>query len=309
MIDITLLGTAALMPLPERALSAALLTCRGRSVLFDCGEGTQSAARKAGVSLMKTDLIALTHYHGDHTFGLPGLMQTMHCLGRTQPLYLTGPAGLAEAMAPILDLTGETAYEVRLLEIPPEGIRLHHLACGWPQEAVLSAFPTMHRVVSRGYVFSLPRAGRFLPEKAMALGVPQQFWGILQKGQPVCAEGKAVFPAQVLGPPRKGLRVVFSGDTAMCDSLTEVAAGADLLIADATYGENEQASVAEGYGHMNFAQAARTAAAAGVKELWLTHYSQMIADPESYFANASQIFEHTVCGRDGLHKTLCFENV
>ena len=306
MIDITLLGTAALLPLPERALSAAVLTCRGHSVLFDCGEGTQSAARKAGVSLMKADLIALTHYHGDHTFGLPGLMQTMHCLGRTRPLFITGPAGLKEAMAPILQLTGETSFEICLLELPPDGLRLCDSAHGWPEEALLSAFPTAHRVISQGYVFSLPRAGRFLPERAQALGVPQSLWCELQKGRAVMTQSGEVAPAQVLGPPRKGLKVVFSGDTGMCETLTEAAFGADLLIADATYGENEQAALAEGYGHMNFAQAAESAKAARVRELWLTHYSQMISSPAAYLANAASIFENTVCGADGMHKTLRF---
>ena len=105
MIEVTLIGTAATMPLPGRALSAAMLSCAGRSILLDCGEGTQSAAVSAGVSCMKTDLIALTHYHGDHIFGLPGLMQSMSCLGRTQPLFITGPEGLETAMAPILALS------------------------------------------------------------------------------------------------------------------------------------------------------------------------------------------------------------
>jgi ribonuclease Z len=142
MIDITLLGTSALVPLPDRALTAAVLTCNGRSILFDCGEGTQTAARKAGVSLMKADMIALTHYNGDHIFGLPGLLQTMCCLGRTETLYLTGPAGLQDELAPILKLTGWTCYEIVLTELPPEGLSMETLANGWPTEAKLTAFAT-----------------------------------------------------------------------------------------------------------------------------------------------------------------------
>ena len=118
MIDVTLLGTSALLPLPDRALTSALLTLNGRSILFDCGEGTQSAARKAGVSLMKTDLIALTHYHGDHIFGLPGLLQTMGVMERAEPLFITGPEGVREELAPILKLAGPTGYEIRLIELP-----------------------------------------------------------------------------------------------------------------------------------------------------------------------------------------------
>ena len=121
MIDVALIGTAALVPIPERALTAALLSCAGRSILLDCGEGTQTAARKAGVSLMSTDVIALTHYHGDHIFGLPGLLQTMCCMGRTDPLTILGPEGIQEELAPIVKLAGWLSYPLSLQELPPEG--------------------------------------------------------------------------------------------------------------------------------------------------------------------------------------------
>lgn len=166
MIDITLLGTAALMPLPDRALTAALLTCGGHSVLFDCGEGTQAAERRHDVSLMKADMIALTHFHGDHVFGMPGLLETMCVMGRTETLYITGPEGLREELAPILKLVGWTSYAIELIELPPEGLRLETLVKGWPHEAVLRAFRTEHRVASQGYCFTLGRAGKFMPQKA-----------------------------------------------------------------------------------------------------------------------------------------------
>ena len=184
MIDITLLGTSALVPLPDRALTAVALTCGGHTILFDCGEGTQAAARKADVSLMKTDIIALTHYHGDHVFGLPGLLQTMFCLGRTEPLYITGPVGLEEELAPILKLAGWTSYEIILFRLPDGGLRLEELGKGWPSEARLTSFKTEHRVPSQGYCFTLSRAGKFLPEKAKALGVPMLRWAITYSPQP-----------------------------------------------------------------------------------------------------------------------------
>ncbi|MBO4400742.1 MAG: ribonuclease Z [Selenomonadaceae bacterium] len=308
MIDITLIGTSALMPIPQRALTAVLLTCGGHSILFDCGEGTQTAARKEGISLMRTDIIALTHYHGDHIFGLPGLLQTMTNTEREEPLYIIGPAGLEEAMKPILKLAYFTPYEINLLEIPAEGVRLAELIPGWAYEAKLSAFKTEHRVSSQGYVFTLSRAGKFQPEKAKALGVPINQWGVLQKGQCVEVDGKIILPEQVLGEPRKGLKFVFTGDTAMCETLTEAAEGADLLISEATYGVLEQAPHAVEHGrHMIFSQAAEVAKAAGVKELWLTHYSQMIVDPQEYLPNATAIFPNTICGRDGMSTTLKFE--
>ena len=308
MMNITLLGTAALAPIPNRPLTAAVLSCAGRTILFDCGEGTQTAARAAGVSLMKADLIALTHYHGDHIFGLPGLMQTMNIMGRTDPLTITGPQGLREAMAPILQLAGWTMYEIRLMAMPAEGLRLRDLDRAWPAEACLRAFPTEHRVPSQGYCFTLDRAGKFLPEKARALNVPTQQWRLLQKGQRVQVEDRVVLPEQVLGAPRRGLKFVFSGDTTPCASLTEAARGADLLICEATYGENDQAALAIDHGHMNFAQAARTAAEAGASRLWLTHYSQMIEDPAEYLPNAAAICPDAVCGEPGMSALLKFED-
>lgn len=308
MLDITLLGTAALMPIPERALTAATLTCAGRTILFDCGEGTQTAARRAGVSLMKADVIALTHYHGDHVFGLPGLMQTMEVFGRTQPLTLVGPGGLEAAMRPILELVGHTGYPVRLATLPEDGLKLGALARGWPEAARLTAFPTAHRVPSQGYCFTLDRAGKFLPDRARALGVPVNGWSLLQKGQRLQLEdGRVVGPEEVLGAPRKGLKFVFTGDTAPCDSLVEAAKEADLMICEATYGEDEQAQLAGEHGHMVFAQAAEIARRAGVRRLWLAHYSQMIEDPPAYLSNATALFENTVCGEDGLSVTLRFE--
>ncbi len=306
MIDITLLGTAALFPIPNRALTAAVLFCGGHSILFDCGEGTQTAARKAGVSLMKTDIIALTHYHGDHIFGLPGLLQTMNSMERAETLYITGPEGLQEALEPILKLTGWTAYEIKLMEIPPQGIRLCELISGWEYEAKFLTFKTEHRVSSQGYCFKLGRAGKFMPEKARALNIPVQMWSVLQKGQIVQVGDETILPEQVLGEPRKGLKFIFTGDTAPCDSIIDAAKDADLMICEATYGENEQAQTAIEYGHMNFAQAAETAKNANVAQLWLAHYSQMIENPQQYLPNATAIFENTICGQDGMSTTLKF---
>ena len=306
MLDVTLLGTAALMPIPDRALTAATITCEGRTILFDCGEGTQAAARRAGVSLLKADVIALTHYHGDHIFGLPGLMQTQEVFGRIQPLTIVGPVGIVAALRPIMELVGHTGYPVRLMELPPEGVRMCDLALGWPEAARLSPFPTEHRVPSQGYGFTLGRAGKFMPERAKALGVPVKLWSQLQKGQSVQVGGITVRPEDVLGAPRKGLKVVFTGDTALCDSLVSAAAGADLMICEATYGDNNHAQLAAEYGHMVFAQAAEAARRAGVKRLWLTHYSQVVEDPQIYRPNATAIFENAVCGVDGMSTTLRF---
>ncbi len=306
MIDIVLIGTSALLPLPERALTAAVLICAGHSILFDCGEGTQSAARKAGVSLMKTDMIALTHYHGDHTFGLPGLMQTMGIMGRKEPLILTGPSGLTEAMKPILHLAEGLPFEVFLMELPKEGVFLREVCPGWPDRAYLQAYPTHHRVTSQCYTFTLGRSGRFQPEKAKRLGLPVFMWKNLQKGENVTWNGKTFLPSQVMTEDRKGLKFVFSGDTAPCPGLIEGARDADLMICEATYGEDDQQDLAAEYGHMTFSQAADTAREANVKQLWLAHFSQRITDPSLFLSLAQKIFPQTVCGEDGMKTTLRF---
>ena len=307
MLTITLLGTAATMPLPDRALTAAVAECGGHSLLLDCGEGTQTAARRAGVNLMKLDAICLTHYHGDHIFGLPGLLQTLGCQGRTRPLTLYGPKGLGEVWAALRVLTGPLPYPV-CPEVLDATAALWARFGGWPQGAKLTPVPTRHRVTSQGYRLDLPRAGRFSPEKARALGVPVQQWKMLQQGQSVAlADGSIAAPESVLGPARQGLSFLFSGDTAPCAALEQAAAGVDLLLCDATYALPEQAAQAKQYGHSTFGQSAALAAKAGAKRLWLVHYSPMITDPEEELAQAQSLFPGAECGFDGKSIALQYE--
>ena len=158
-----------------------------------------------------------------------------------------------------------------------------------------------------GYRLELPRAGRFDPARARALGVPVQQWKLLQQGQSVLVKGRTVAPAEVLGAPRRGLSMVFSGDTAPCAALEQAAQGADLLICDATYALPEQEAQAAQWGHSTFGQSAAVAARAGAHRLWLTHYSPMITDPEAYLPQAQSIFPAAVCGTDGMQITLQYE--
>lgn len=250
MIDVTLLGSGATMPTPERGVSAAVLRCSGRCILFDCGEGTQVALRREKFSPVKIDLIALSHYHGDHIFGLPGLLQTMSCLRRTEPLTITGPEGLEEALSPVLRLAAVEDYEIRLLPVPrPGGFVMKNLCPAWPEGAHCEAFPTMHRVPSQGYVFSLTRPPKFDLVKAEGLGIPlrcrKQIIAhpaepIKWDGMTLYRDGEPVLGSMLLGEPRRGLRLVFSGDTQACPSLEQAAVDADLLICDATYGDDSQ---------------------------------------------------------------------
>ena len=301
MLTITLLGTAATMPLPDRALTAAVAECGGHALLFDCGEGTQAAARRAGVNLMKLDAICLTHYHGDHIFGLPGLLQTLGCQGRVRPLTIYGPEGMGDIWPALRTLAGPLPYPVKAEQVMgTEPISLNALSDRWPAGAALTPIRTRHRVPSRGYRLDLPRAGRFAPEKARKLGVPVPQWKLLQRGESVTLEnGQTIGPEAVLGPARRGLRFVFSGDTAPCAALEQAAEKADLFICDATYPDNEQEDQAKQWGHSTFAQGAKIARDAGVRRFWLAHYSPMITDPEEALPRAQAIFPAAECGFDG----------
>lgn len=298
MINICLLGSSAMMPIPGRALTSAVLSCGGHTILFDCGEGTQCAARQAGVSLMKTELIALTHYHGDHIFGIPGMLQSFGVMGRTDPLYITGPAGISEALAPIFRLSGPLPYEVRLFEFPEGGIRLE----SWSGSMLLKNFRTNHRVESCGYRFELSRPGKFMVEKAEGLGIPKECWCRLQRGESV-----GVFmPEMVLGEERRGLSVVFTGDTSPSEEIIRSSIDADLMMCEATFPDSDAESAAE-YGHCTVSQAASMASAAGAKRLWLVHFSQSIKQPEELLDEIKKIYPDAECGTDGKKITLKFE--
>jgi len=310
MLTVTLLGTAATRPLPDRALSAAVFSANGRHILLDCGEGTQLALHRHRISPMKIDLIALTHYHGDHILGLPGLLQTMDTMGRRAPLYITGPeAGREAVLSAILTLAGELGYDVCYRAIPADGFRLNTLDPRWPPEATLTAFPTEHRIASQGYRLQLDRMRPLDQVKAVALEIPRHAWRTLQCGKPVILGDQTFFPDDVCGPPRRGLSVVFTGDTAPSPRVQAAALAADLLIMDATYPDDAYAEKAALYGHSTFAQAALLAQQAGVQRLWLTHYSAMIAEPEDALPAARTVFPLAECGTDGKSITLTFREL
>lgn len=304
MLTVTLIGCGATMPMPDRATAACAVQYRGKTILLDCGEGTQAAARKAGISLVKIETICLTHYHGDHIFGLPGLLQTMASQGRTEPVYLMGPAeGYTETISLLLALAGTLPFDIirrpMKMEMDTEelwdGLRIESCALH-------------HRVPCVGYQFVLPRAGKFSAEQAAALGVPCNQWGALQKGNAVTlADGSVVQPEQVVGPARKGLKVVYATDTASFPALSQFCADADLLICDATYAGEDELEKAQLYGHGTFAACGRLAVDSGAKRLWLTHYGGALTDPQAELYRAQALFPAAEAGFDGKCLQLTFE--
>ena len=297
MMTVTLLGTGGTQPLPDRALAAACVTVGGSTTLMDCGEGTQTAARRWGVSPFKMDAILLTHYHGDHVFGLPGLWQTMAAQGRTAPLVMAGPPGLTHLVRALYAVAGPLPFELRLKEL--EDCRGVFEVPTGPVEA----FPLKHRVPCCGYALTLPRAGRFDPARARAAGIPLRYWSVLQSGTPV----GGFFPEQVLGPPRRGLKVVYATDTRPCTALRRAAQDADLLLMDSTYAGDDDLPKAKLYGHSTCRETGALAAESGVRRLWLTHYSAAVTDLSPGLAAARERFPATQAGQDGMTLTMHFD--
>lgn len=297
MVTVTLVGCGGTQPLPERALSALAITAGGGTVLIDCGEGTQAACRRHGVNLYRIDAVLLTHYHGDHIFGLPGLWQTMAGLGRTAPLLMAGPPGLGALLHAFLAVAGPLPFDLRAVEL--DGCRgTFEVAPGR-----IEAFPLKHRVDCCGYAYLLPRAGKFDPDRAKAAGIPLAYWSRLQNGETI---GRFT-PDLVLGPPRRGLKIVYGADSRPCAALEQAAHDADLLCMDATYADDADAPKAKLYGHSTCHQAGELAARAGVRRLWLTHYSAAVTDPEAGLAAAQSVFPAAVAGYDGLRTDLFFD--
>ena len=301
MLDLCLLGTGGMMPLPYRWLTSLMLRYNGSSLLIDCGEGTQIAIREKGWSFRPIDIICITHFHGDHISGLPGILLAMSNSDRTEPLTMIGPKGLERVVKALRVIAPELPFEIKFIELtePQQQIRLH----GY----VIDAFKVNHRVTCYGYSISIERAGMFEVDKAKQNDVPMRFWGRLQKGETIESDGRVYFPELVLGPARKGLKVTYTTDTRPTDSIVRNAKDSDLFICEGMYGEKGDVNNAVKYKHMTFEEAGRLAKQAGVKELWLTHYSPALNRPEQYIEDVRQIFQNSYPGKDKKSLELNFE--
>lgn len=301
MIDVILLGTGSMVPLPSRFLSSAMLRVGQSLILLDCGEGTQVAMRLRHWGFRKLDAICLSHMHADHVAGIPGLLHTLANAGKTEPLAIFGPRGTRAVIDGLRSIAPHLPYEVVITELAdgdevdgPGGLRIR-VAEG------------EHRVPVLGYRFERPRAPRFSPERARALGVPVSKWSRLQRGEVVELNGYEIEPSMVLGEARPGVALGFVTDSRPTEGLRDLVRGVDLLISEATFGSDEDAGKAERRGHMTFREAATLARDAEVGHLWLTHFSAGMDDPHSWREHAASVFPEVTVGVAGLEATLAFD--
>lgn len=301
MLDVCLLGTGGMMPLPNRWLTAMLARFNGSSILIDCGEGTQIAIKEKGLTFKPIDVICFTHFHADHVSGLPGLLLTLGNAERTEPLTIIGPKGLERVVNCLRAIAPELPFPIKCIEItePTKSFEMN----GY----IIDAFRVNHNVTCYGYTIRIKRAGKFDIEKAKLNEVPQKMWSKLQKGALIQEDGKTYTQDMILGPERKGIKLTYCTDTRPVPQIIENAKDADLFICEGMYGEPGKEAKAVEYKHMTFYEAAELAKKANVKEMWLTHYSPSLVHPEEYAENVKKIFPNTKISKDGRMKTLEFE--
>ncbi|MEM0239893.1 MAG: ribonuclease Z [Candidatus Nezhaarchaeales archaeon] len=287
------LGTSASIPTKNRALPSIMILRNGEQLIFDCGEGVQRQMLMAGIGLRKNLRIFVSHMHADHVLGLAGILMSLSLTGRQEPLEIYGPSKLSsfiESMEKLFNFA------------PSFDIILHKVSDGVAYQGKgfrVIAFKVRHIEESYGYALVEDlRPGKFDPRKAEELGVPKgPLWKALQEGKSVRINGREVKPEDVMGPPRRGLKIVYSGDTAPMREMIDISRDADLLIHEATFDDALQ-EMAINELHTTAGQAATIAREAGVKKLVLTHISPRYEDPTILFTQAKRIFDNTVIAED-----------
>lgn len=316
MLDIVLLGSGGGMPMPNRFLSSMLISYKGRKILIDCGEGTQVSMRKSKTGFKSIDLICITHAHGDHIFGLPGLLSTIGNSDRTEPITIVGPKGIKDILKGLMLSISYLPYTVRIIENPESSIGLNVLSKGieikdsgketTDSDIIISTLELDHSSPCLAYSFYIRRGPKFHPEKAELNHVPREIWGRLQNQEIIIYKEKEYTPDMVLGEERKGIKLSYITDTRPIDLISNFINESNLFVCEGTYGDNEDLEKAIKNKHMTFAEAAKLANDGNAEELLLTHFSPSIDEPSLYESNATKIFLNTIIGLDGFTKTLVF---
>lgn len=302
MLDIALLGTGGMMPLPNRFLTSLMFRLNGRFLLIDCGECTQVTLKMLGWGFKNIDIICFTHYHADHISGLPGMLLTIGNSGRTEPLTLIGPKGLKRVVGGLSTIAPELPFDVNIFELPEDGHAEFDLS-GY----LIKTQKVDHMITCISYGIEVRRTGKFDIEKAQKLDLPKEYWSKLQKNDNVEYNGKIFTSSMVLGEPRKGIKVVYCTDTRPTEKLPEFIRNADLFVCEGMYAEDDKLEKAIEKKHMTFSEAANLAVKGNVSELWLTHFSPSLTDPFAFSSEVCNIFKNTIVGYDRMTKTILFE--
>ena len=311
MVDIAMLGTGGGMPMVERYLSAALINFKGRKILIDSGEGTQVSMRILGWGFKSIDVICITHSHGDHIVGLPGLLGTIGNSGREEPIIILGPKGIKDVIKGLRVICPYLPYELIIIQ-NPHNIKLSvdknrmNFEDRFEGDIIINSLELDHSASCIGYNFIINRRPKFDVNKAEVNNVPRKLWSTLQKVESVKEDNIIYTKDMVLGDIRKGIKISYITDSRPIKEIINFISRSDLFICEGTYGNNEDMEKAIKNKHMTFSEAANLAKEGMVKELLLTHFSPSLIEPEMYLINATSIFYNTVVAYDRIIKTIKF---
>lgn len=292
MLRVGLVGTGGMVPLPNRFLSSMIMSCNGKMILVDCGEGTQISLKKLGWGLKNIDIICFTHFHADHIAGLPGLA----------PLTLIGPKWLNLIVQSLTIIVPSLPFELKYIELDENNVLNYTEGL-----FTINTLWVEHHMPCLAYNFEIKRKPRFDREKALSNKVPMCLWIKLQKEDNILFENNHYTQEMVLGEDRKGLKISYCTDSRPVTNLINFIKDSDLFICEGMYGDNSLLEKASLKKHMLFSEAAQLAKTSNVHELWLTHFSPSVVIPENYIDNASNIFSNTIIGYDGMWKEFSFE--
>lgn len=304
MVDVCLIGTGGMMPLKDRWLTSCYLECNGKAILIDCGEGTQIAMAEAELKLSRIEILLITHFHADHISGLPGLLLSLGNCSRTEPLTIYAPTGATEIIHHLTCICGALPFKLDIHELPT-GETVTFNAPKVDSMLEITSLPVKHGVDCLGYSFNFKRKPVFNPNKAKSLNVPIQMWKVLHAGESITLDdGTVVTTDMVTDSPRKNVKITYVTDTLPFDDIPNLAFRSNLFICEGMYGDETQKQSMNEKRHMLMQDACKISSLAEVDELWLTHYSPAMKNPNEYRQALCKIFPNTIISKDGQKASL-----